>query len=56
MSELYSARLPSLRDKQREIEEARLKDEREKARKVAAKKAKKVELTTNKNKNEKKNK
>ena len=43
---LDSARMPTLRDKQREIEEARLKDEREAARRKKAK----VELTTNKNK------
>ena len=47
---LVSARMPSLRDKQREIEEARLNDEREEARKIAAKKAEKVVLTTNKEK------
>jgi len=47
---LESARMSSLRDKQREIEEVRLKDEREEARKIAAKKAAKVELTTNKRK------
>ena len=44
MSSLDSARMPSLRDKQRETEEARLKDERDGARR------KKVVLSTNKKK------
>ena len=51
---LDSARLPTLRDKQRAAEEARIKSEREEARKVAANKAARVELTTKKKKNESK--
>ena len=50
MNSLDSARMPSLRDKQRETEEARLKDEREAARQKKAK----VELSTNKKKHDKK--